>query len=584
MNKLIKLWHGIYKNDNRTFLQRLGFAALVDFVFAFSVFLFIPYEMYLGNTKEFNFMLSEFMAPLIVAAIIFVVTLAVHMLLKGKLFNVYSSLVFGATVASYIQSMFLNGMMKSLNGTQDTVSATTQTVNFIIWIIILIIPAIISFIKVNFWSLVCRIGSLIIVGSQIVAIFSLLLTAPMPSIETRLSTKGLYDVSKKNNVIVLVLDMFDQTYVDKMLDKYPEALDGMNGFTYYPDATGKYTFTHIAVPYLLTGVDIPEYNPTAEQFVEQTDNSKFFDFVTENAGSTDIYTHDWCIRSNEARSKISNCVKLGYNVSQKTLGKASVKSSLYRVLPFALKQRFIYDSTNFNNAVEFLGNDNITGYVNDLHSNEAQMMEHITKNGLNVNEDYGDSCFKFIHIKATHEYWQLTADVKYDGNNTSMEETAAGTMKLVTEYCEQLDKKGLFDDATIIITADHGFAWVWDVATGLPRVVNPIFMYKPAGATREEPMKTDMTPVSQDDIFATVVKALGGDGSEFGKTIEEASKDTARKRYFYGAFQDPEVTDKESCIHVEYEINGDARNKENWKETGNRVYPNHNPRHKDAQK
>lgn len=584
MNTFKNLVRKIFIEDNRTFKQRLWLALLVDIVFAFSVFAFIPYEVYMGNTNEFTFAIGEFIAPLLLASAVFAITFIVHILLRGKLFNLYTSAVFGVTLAGYVQSMFLNGMMKSLNGTEDTRSAKTTIINLVIWLIVLILPAVISFIKENIWGSLCKVGSVIIAGAQIVAIFSLLLTMQAPNIETRVSTKGLYDVSKKNNVIVLVLDMFDQTYVDKLLAAYPDALDGMNGFVYYPDATGKYTFTHIGVPYLLTGVDIPEYNPTEEQFVKQMDNSKFFNFLTENAGSVGVYTHEFCIRSDKARSKIENCVKLQYNISQKTLAKASVKSSLYRILPFMFKGRFVYDSASFNNAVEFLENSDITGYVNEFHSNEAQIMEYITKNGLNINEEYGDSCYKFIHLKGTHEYYQLTADVKYDENKTTLEETAKGVMTLVTEYCNQLDKLGVFDDSTIIITADHGRAWVWDFEAELPRVVNPIFMYKPAGVTRDEPFKTDMSPVSQDDIFANIVNALGGDGSEFGKTIEEASKDTARKRYFYGAFQDPEVTDKESCIHVEYEINGDARNKENWKETGNRVYPNHNPRHKDAQK
>lgn len=582
MSLIKKIWCSVYKKDDRKFLQRFSLALILDFVFAFSVFLFVPYEMYLGNTKEFVFALSEFTVPLIIATVVFLVALVVHILLKGKVFNVYSSLVFGGTVASYIQSMFLNGMMKSLNGKQDTVGTTTMAVNLAIWLIIIAVPIVLSFIKIDIWSAVCRIGSIVIAGAQIIAIFSLLLTAPAPSIETRISTKGLYDVSKKNNVIVLVLDMFDQTYVDKMLTKYPNAFDGMNGFTYYPNATAKYTFTHIGVPYLLTGVDIPEYNPTDEQFVSQMDDSEFFNFVTENTGSTTVYTHEFCIRSDEARSKIENCVELNYNISQITMGKASIKSSLYRVLPFAFKQRFVYDSSSFNNAVEFLDNDNITGFFNELHTAEPQMMEYMTQNGLNINEKYGDSCFKFIHLKGTHEQWQLTDDVKFKLEGTSLEETAAGSMALVTEYCEQLDKLGLFDDATIILTADHGLTWVWNFDTGMPHVVNPIFMYKPAGATREDVFKTDMSPVSHDDVFATIVNALGGDGSKFGKTIEEASKDTERKRYFYGAFQDPEITDKESCIHVEYEITGDSRDKENWKETGKQVYPHDNPKHKDS--
>lgn len=47
LSKIINL---IYKDDSRTFKIRFLLALLVDFTFAFSVFAFIPYEVYLGNT------------------------------------------------------------------------------------------------------------------------------------------------------------------------------------------------------------------------------------------------------------------------------------------------------------------------------------------------------------------------------------------------------------------------------------------------------------------------------------------------------------------------------------------------------
>ena len=570
-----------YGNDKRPFFKRIGFAFFVDFVFAVSIFAFIPYETYLGNTKEFVFKLSDFFAPILLTLIVFILTFAVHLLLKGKLFNIYTSLVFGITLVSYIQSLFLNGLMKSLNGTADTRSNSKEIINLILWIAILIVPLIISFLRENIWSLICKLGSLIIIGAQIVALFSMLLTAKSPNIQTVISNKGLYDLSGKNNVIVFVLDMFDQGYVEAMLEMHPDAMDELKGFTYYPNATCKYTFTHLGVPYLLSGEGVPEYNPTDEQYAEQIDNSKYFNFIVENVDNVDVYTQEICIRSNDARAKIDNCIQTEYTVSNKKLMLASLKASLYRVAPFKLKQPFVYDATTFNEAVEIIEYKDVAAFRTETHETDAAMMEHITQNGLSIGKNYGDDCLKFIHLKGTHVAYQLTEDVKFTEEPTSLQNTAAGSLALVAEYCKALDKLGLFDDATIIVTADHGLTWVWQNLEVADRAVTPLFLYKPAGVTRAEDLKTNLSPVAQDDIFPTVVKAFGGDSSEFGKTIEEASKDTERTRYYWAAFQDPEITDKESCIHVEYEITGDSRNLDNWKQTGVIVYPHYNPRHKD---
>ena len=585
MSMLSKIINLIYKDDSRTFKIRFLLALLVDFTFAFSVFAFIPYEVYLGNTIEFTFTLSEFYAPLLLASGVFIVTLAVHLLMKGKLFNIYTSLIFGFTVAAYIQSMFLNGMMKNLDGSDENWASSDMTVNLVIWAVVILAPAVISIFYQEIWSFICKLGSAIILGAQTVAFVSLLLTSFTPNIETTITTKGIYDLSGKNNVIVFVLDMFDQGYVDAMLEMHPDAMDELKGFTYYPNATCKYTFTHLGIPYLLTGNEIPEYNPTNEQYIEQIENSMFFNSVAKNADNVGIYTQEFCIRSNAARAKMDNCIKTEYSISNKTLVTASLKASLYRVAPFRFKAGFTYEASNFNDAIETKTVDGTTAFSCHSHETEANMMVDIQNGSMQISEEQGENSFKFIHLKGTHVAYQLTKDVKFTEEPTSVQDTAAGSLALVAEYCKALDKLGLFDDATIIVTADHGLTWVWEnFSGGAERAVTPLFLYKPAGVTRAENLKTDLSPASQDDIFPTVVKALGGDSTEFGQTIEEATKNLDRKRYYYAAFQDPEITNERSCLHVQYEITGDSRSLDNWKQTGVIIYPHDNPRHKDAQK
>ena len=578
MKKFINL---IWKKEERTFWQRFAFALLVDFAAAFSIVAFIPYEMYLGNTDEFIFKLSEFYAPLVLFAIAFLAMFLIHILLKGKIYTIYTSLVFGGTIASYIQSMYMNGLMKSLDGTGINYKTSTVIINLVIWLLLFIAPAIIGVLWEKKWKAICAVGTAIVIGAQSIALISLFATAKAPNIETKLTTKGIYDVSDDDNVIIFALDRFDQKYVDLMLEKYPDALNEMKGFTYYPNTTAKYCYTHIAVPYMLTGVEIPEYNPTNEQYVSQMNESPFFNFLKENVGNIGVYTNEFCIQSNEARQTIDNCVNLEYSVNQQTFMVPCIKASLYRVLPFSFKTRFVYDAAAFNNAVTVGTSDNLKLYNPDSHETEAEMMEHITQNGLNVNKEYNGSSYKFIHLKGAHDYFQLSADAKFDGTNTSLEETVTGVFKVVGEYCKALDELGLFEDATIIVTADHGFATLLNESSGPERNANPLFMYKPAGVSREEAIKTDLSPAAHEDMFATVVKAFGGDYSEFGETIEEATKDPDRKRYYYWCYQDPEITDKESAIHIEYEITGDARDNNNWRDTGNWVYPHDNPKHKD---
>lgn len=564
---------------NKEQMGKIGFAAFIDFAFAFSVFVFIPYEVYLGNVVEFNFRLNEFWMPVVIGIVLFTCIFIIHIFLKGFLYDLYTSLVFGGTLACYVQSMFLNGMMKRLDGTEIAWDKSNTIINLCIWIGIVLVPCLICKFKRELWKMLCEVGTLVIVGAQAIALVSLLVTAQVPTIETKISDKGIYEVSKSNNVIIFCLDKFDQKFIDRMLELYPDALDEMKGFTYYPNATGKYCYTHIAIPYLLSGNIIPEYNPTDEQYCKQLETSNYFDCIAKNAGNVGIYTNEYCVRSSVARSKIDNCISLEYSLEQKTIAKACIKSSLYRVMPFAFKGRFEYSSENFNKAVNVYGD--VQGYNPDTHETDAKMLDVLENTGLTINEKYGKSAFRFIHLKGTHDIYELNDNGDYTGEVTSVEQCAAGDFKVVSKYCEELERLGLFEEATIIVVADHGLGYVLKEDSDEYRNVNPIFFYKPAGVTRTEALKTSLAPVAHDDIFATVMNSFGEDGSQYGYTIDEIHEDMERVRYFYWCYQDPEITDRESCIHIEYEIKGDSRDNANWKETGKYIYPNNNPRHKD---
>ena len=211
---------------------------------------------------------------------------------------------------------------------------------------------------------------------------------------------------------------------------------------------------------------------------------------------------------------------------------------------------------------------------------EANMLDEIQTQGVRINESYGDSCFRFIHVQGTHEPRHLDKNGDYTDEFTTIEDASSGCFKLISEYLEGLNKLGLYEDATIIITSDHGYNPVPLQEYEGWRYSNPVMFYKPAGAGWGDELKELKTPISHDDIFATVINAFGGDGSTAGgsgRAFEDIGEDEDRVRYFYAGEQDPTVTDRESAIHVEYEIIGDARDFKNWKETGVRVYPNNSP-------
>ena len=556
---------------------------LAAFAFSFTYVVFAPYETFLGNASEFRFDFSWLWGIVALKGLlIFSFVALMLMFLKGRLKIVATALVFGVTVAGYVQAMLFNGMMHNLDGTETGWSGSSVTVNLIIWIAIAVLPAVICLIIKKHWRKICSAGSALIAGMQVVAMVSLILTSAQPNVGSLMSYAGIYEVSAKNNVIIFVLDKFDQTYVDKMLTAFPNSLDGLKGFTYYPNATGSYCFTHVAIPYLLTGDRIPEYDPTDEQVISQIDNSEYFKYITEHTGSLCIYTDEFNIRSNDARSKIDNCVRANYIVDEAGILEASRKASLYRLLPFKYKQNYVYDSSNFNSALTSMATDDY--YSLDDYDSEAAMDKAILKDGLSENKQYGDNSFRFIHVKGAHDRYKLNENAEYletpiSAEDGGLEKTAAGSMKLVSDYLKALNDLGLYKDATVIITADHGNAHVIESDDDTARNVNPIMFFKPAGAGYDQPLKTSNAPVSHDDIFPTVIRALGGDYTKFGRCLDEIGENEDRTRYFYWVFRDLDEPNILTYYHKEYAVTGDARDNANWHETGKIAYANSNPKH-----
>lgn len=566
----------LIKNIGRNIRKKshnIGVYLLIYFAFAFSVFTFIPYEIYYGNIEEFHFAPSTFYMPCVLAILCVIFLGMVSLLCNDMVNKIISSVVAGISLAGYVQSMFLNGTMKQLDGIQASWNLRTYGSNLILWIILAFIPIIIVFMARKHWKIIFKLFAVMLIGVQGVALLSLILTTKVPDYnKNMITTKGLYEVSQGDNVIIFCLDKFDQKFAQQMLDEYPDSMEELKGFTYYPNATGKYCYTHIAVPYLLTGESIPEYDPTNEQFCDQIENSEYFNSLVENVGSIGIYTNEFCIRSAMAREKIDNCMPLKYRLQNESIMKACIKASMYRILPFTFKNYFVYEADTFNSAIL---SEEPGAYDPDTNETDAKMMEELRENGLKINDSYGQSAYRFIHLRGTHGALLLDKDCNYIWwEETDVAQCGAGEMKMIGEYCKQLDQLGLFDNATIIITADHGETRVLTEEDNGDVNVNPIFVYKPKGVPRKEDIKVSLAPVAHEDIFATVLDGYELNRLKYENSIDDIHEGMDRTRYFWWCYQNPEVVDHESCIHVEYAINGDAREPSSWEKTGKMVYPN----------
>ena len=162
-------------------------------------------------------------------------------------------------------------------------------------------------------------------------------------------------------------------------------------------------------------------------------------------------------------------------------------------------------------------------------------------------------------MRGPHGPFYLSDDVKYEptGREATVSSQGRGSLRIVYEYLEQMKELGIYDDATIIITADHGQGYILDSdkTSGKPdRTSRPIFIVKKPNE-QGEAMRISNAPVSQAELIPTILGAVGADGSDYGRTFEDISENEERERMYVDVY---------SYFTVQYTIHGDAADLDNW--------------------
>lgn len=556
----------------KTIVKKVALTFLVTFLFTFMLLIFGPSEIFFANVTEFDFVYQEFAGYMaafaVIGALILTVVIAI---LPDRIHRVLLSLVFGISVAGYLQVMFLNKNLDLLGVNPEGYQvATGQAVgNLVIWLVILALILILAFWKKEIWKSVVTYLSAFLLCIQLVAFVSLIVTGKEEAYEYpegayHLSGENQYTVSADKNVIVLILDYFSNQYLEPLENAYPGATDFLHDFTYYSNADCTYFGTFPSLPHMLTGNEV-DMSCSINEWCEQIWNSEkaesFYGMLQDNHYVANIYTPDTNILCglNDVEllnGKLSNVVNESQEIDifYKLLLKTMAKMSAYRMFPDILKPFF------YANIDEY--SDIVSVKENKIQHNNYDFYQGLQEKGLTL--DQKSNYYIVQHLMGPHLY--TTDEQGYYKENSTLEETAKGCMVIVEEYLNQLKDLGVYDDATIIITADHGGPYDSQV----------IFYIKEPGETHETSPVTN-APISFKEFLPTIAEAVGADYTEYGQSIYDFSENEQRERtvwlrMFDGAY--PVVPcytgDKngESNVYYGYTYTGDIEDLLKQTETG----------------
>lgn len=534
-------WIGKWKRT----VQYLPVFAAAPLVF----FVSVPLQLYIPNAEELQISLRHVLIYSAAFFAISLVTLSIlGTILPKRAFSCYCAALFAVGLIIYAQSNFLSIKIGVLNGQAFDASHEWGRIilNLVLWIALPIIAVVFGINAPELAEKVSKYGSYFLSAMQVVAAVLLLVSfdSKANGEDYMITAEGFNELSSEKNAIIIVMDMFDETYMTEILEKEPEVAEKLDGFIHFTNATGKYSTTCYGVPFLIgQEVLLNQGYYYTDMLNETYERSNMLNQLMGHGYRLQLYTDAGLIRDYLA-SKIYN-VSYGdsYVVSNPVyFCELMVKLSLLRGAPDMFKTVLQFSSDEFSTVISAKENEAYSSW--SLTPYQKMMNNQI--------DTVKEPVFSVIHVRGVHYPYEINENLELveEGSITYYEQ-ALGTIRAVTTYLDRLKEAGIYDNSTIILTADHGF-----YKGGA--ITNPTFLVKHQNSRGV--MLDDKTPVSHDNVEEVILGDAGLDYKE---------KDDTQRTFFSYALSDPSRGVKFAL--TEWNISDDSNQRESFVRSGYRI-------------
>lgn len=550
-------------------LARFILTVIVVGTFVFTQLVSAPLEIIATNASHFQFNWTQVWQGLAIVGIIITAGIAIVIsLTRNKLFETLIAIITAISILALIQALFMNNHLPQANGADVQWFSLWKwfSLSFVVWAVIICLLVYFAIKKPSLNKTVAILASIVLVLTTGINLKGTL-DDNYPSYGDSVITKeGLFTVSDKNNIIWLVLDTLDTSYLDEALQNYPDILDEYTGFTWFHNTTSQSAPTRYTVPSLVTGnfFDFTEERTvyfsqeTAEFFSEHN----LLDDANELGYSVGVYSDSVGWGKAELQNDTINVHSIDKQEVNSVTQYATTlyKCAFYRDAPWIFKPLFRYYTDDINQAVvkKSETNDSNTAYILD----DMNYYHELQTRGLTIEEDT-EGAYRFIHMTGAHQPFNLNANLQTGASNKI--EQSAAAMQIAAQYLKQLKEAGVYENSTIIVCADHG-VYDWEGKPTPDHPTTPLIMIKPAGADSSAAVEISNAPVDQFDFPETIREFLGIASNE--KTMFDWSDTDERVRYYYNN----EETDTGNLGFHENEIDGDVNDWNSWSLTG-RFWP-----------
>ena len=477
-------------------------------------------SFYLANEGEFWFKLGDVIGAILMifgGAALF--TFLVHFLLPGKSRNslrlLFATLLCAGSICVYIQNHFMSSYLPLLTG--DTIDWSLYSGwnigSIALWVGIVGLFLLLFFLKPQLTKSITYALFALLLLVETVTCGVEFATAKHENVKEKdvyFSKDGIYETSDGGNVVVLISDTFEGTYMNEILEKYPEYRELLSDCTYYDNVTGVSVFTHYSYAKLMTGRDYPMGDTIQPSIRWCFDHQTLIDSVKKN--NVDIAYYIDFPPTYSINDKIMNCVTGELKPDRESQWKIAMslwQSTLFQSVVQPIKPAFMVYTSDYEKIREenAEGKEAPAPYV----ENDPQFYRDLKEEGLTkVN---GKRRYTFIMMTGVHH--PVDIDTEFNtaeyGEETSIHEqkliAGMASLNLMRAYLDALKAAGTYDNTTVIMTADHGFNMRF----------YPMLLVKDIG-TGEKEMRIDSSPISYEEDFEQIMTSVTS-GKSFADTV-----------------------------------------------------------------
>jgi hypothetical protein len=209
-----------------------------------------------------------------------------------------------------------------------------------------------------------------------------------------------YNFSTDRNVIIIVLDAFQSTAFERIVDSKPDYANKFSGFTFFSDALANFKTTKMAIPAMLSGSVYDNTLPLSKFFNEHVRGKTLPDVLARSGFRSHVLTYRWFC----SYFVDSHCTQIGIQIEGDARREQRLESirladlTSFRYLPDIVKRKIYEDHTwlLWSRLVE----SPETRRTYRDHQNAVELIEHFERFSIVNNEK---PTFKFMHLILPHE-------------------------------------------------------------------------------------------------------------------------------------------------------------------------------------